>query len=433
MLEQLFGIHPSLWLELITVPLFTGIIGYITNWTGVLMLFKTVQFHGFRVPGQHVIYPYLPRRVQVLPIYGDGGRRLGWQGMVPSRADKMASIAVDTGLAKLGSVSDFYREMDPDKLAAHFAVLAEQEIDAIIESLMVRENPQLWANLPAPIKDVVRARVHEQLPDVSRELTQKLGENIEQLLDVKQMLIRYFAKHPELLNELFLIMGRKELTFMQNFGFYFGFPMGFVTVAILEFVVREWWVLPICGIIIGWVVNWIGVNLIFWPAVPKWWLPWRQGLLLKRQPEITALYAKMIGERVLTLENIGYELLNGPRADRTKSLLEDTLKPSVDRAMGPAQGIVRFAVGSRQYERIKSSMAPEMAALAPVVLQDETINREQARKIEAFVSERMSAMGPEDFVLMLRSAIKQDEWLLFVHGGVLGAFAGLLHLAIFGV
>jgi hypothetical protein len=34
---------------------------------------------------------------------------------------------------------------------------------------------------------------------------------------------------------------------------------------------------------------------------------------------------------------------------------------------------------------------------------------------------------------MLRSAIKQDEWLLFVHGGALGLFAGFLHLGIFGV
>jgi hypothetical protein len=44
----------------------------------------------------------------------------------------------------------------------------------------------------------------------------------------------------------------------------------------------------------------------------------------------------------------------------------------------------------------------------------------------------MRMMGPDDFVEMLRSAIKQDEWLLFVHGGVLGLFAGFLHLAIFG-
>ena len=39
----------------------------------------------------------------------------------------------------------------------------------------------------------------------------------------------------------------------------------------------------------------------------------------------------------------------------------------------------------------------------------------------------------EEFSELLRSAIKQDEWLLFLHGAVLGFGAGLLHLAIFGV
>ena len=94
--------------DLISIPLFTGIVGYITNWTGVLMLFRPVQFHGFRVPGLRVLFPLLPRRVQVLPLIGYEGR-IGWQGIVPSRADKMASISMDKGLAKLGSVSDFYR------------------------------------------------------------------------------------------------------------------------------------------------------------------------------------------------------------------------------------------------------------------------------------------------------------------------------------
>ena len=55
------------WTDLITIPLFTGIIGYITNWTGVIMLFRPIRFKGIRVPGLKFLYPYLPRRVQVVP------------------------------------------------------------------------------------------------------------------------------------------------------------------------------------------------------------------------------------------------------------------------------------------------------------------------------------------------------------------------------
>ena len=45
----------------------------------------------------------------------------------------------------------------------------------------------------------------------------------------------------------------------------------------------------------------------------------------------------------------------------------------------------------------------------------------------------MRKLSPEEFCELLRSAIKSDEWLLFVHGAVLGFGAGLIHLAIFGV
>jgi hypothetical protein len=33
---------------------------------------------------------------------------------------------------------------------------------------------------------------------------------------------------------------------------------------------------------------------------------------------------------------------------------------------------------------------------------------------------------------MLRSGMRQDEWLLYLHGAVLGLGGGLIHLAIFG-
>ena len=101
--------------------------------------------------------------------------------------------------------------------------------------------------------------------------------------------------------------------------------------------------------------------------------------------------------------------------------------------MGRARGAVRVAVGTREYDQIKSSLVAEAAGFAPIAFSDAEFNKRQSTKIFAFVATQMKKMGPDEFVEMLRSAIKQDEWLLFVHGGVLGIFAGLVHLAIFGV
>ncbi|MFL6144753.1 MAG: hypothetical protein ACJ72N_23170 [Labedaea sp.] len=419
------------WTDLITVPLFTGIIGYLTNWTGVLMLFEPLRFRGFRLPGLKILFPLLPRRVRVLPLIRYDGR-IGWQGIVPSRADKMASIAVDKGLAKLGSIGDFYRELEPDRIAEHLATVAQGQIRGVVEEIMLREHPRLWLDLPPVLKEAVHARVRQQLPTIIRRLTDKIGHNVDQLIDAKLMVIRYFQEHPELLNSLFREIGRKELRFMQNFGFYFGFPMGLVLFAVL-YLHPSWWVLPIGGMIIGWVVNYLGITMIFEPIFPRWYVPWRQGLFIKRKDEVTEGYAELISQHVITLRNVGNELLYGPRSDRTRQMLEDTLRPAVDKAVGWARSAVRVAVGAKEYDQIKSSLAAEAAGFAPGAFADSEFNQRQASRISSFVATQMKKMGPDEFVEMLRSAIKQDEWLLFVHGGVLGILAGLAHLAIFGV
>jgi uncharacterized membrane protein YheB (UPF0754 family) len=422
--------HKTL-VDLISIPLFTGVIGYVTNWTGVLMLFKPIRFHGVKVPGLKVLFPILPRRVQVLPLIRYDGR-LGWQGIVPSRADKMASIAVDKGLLKLGNISDFYRELEPDRIAEHLATVAQAEIRGVVEQIMEQENPQLWHDVPPIVREAVHARVRQQLPELVKSITDEIGENVDQLIDAKLMVIRYFVAHPELLNELFMIMGKKELRFMQNFGAYFGFPMGFVLFGVLQ-VLPQWWVLPIGGVIIGWTANYLGLEMIFGPIHYKKWVPWHQGLLIKRQDEVTELYAQLIADKVITLHNIGDELLNGPRSDRTRQMLLEALHPAVDRAIGPARAAVKVAIGSKEYDQIRSSVALEASEFAPIAFDDAEFNRRQAGKIKKFIADQMRVMSPDDFVEMLRSAIKQDEWLLFFHGGALGLFAGFVHLAIFGV
>ena len=95
--------------------------------------------------------------------------------------------------------------------------------------------------------------------------------------------------------------------------------------------------------------------------------------------------------------------------------------------------LVRVAVGPREYDAIRESVATEAVEYTITPLIDPEFNREQSGAIRELIADRMREMSSEAFAEMLRSAIKQDEWLLFLHGAVLGFGAGLLHLGIFGV
>jgi uncharacterized membrane protein YheB (UPF0754 family) len=418
-------------LKLITIPLFSGAIGYLTNWTGVWMLFHPLRFAGLRIPGLRRLAGLLPRRIQQVPGVMQGG--VGWQGIIPSRAAKMGSIAVDKGIAKLGSASDFYRELDAEEIAEHILTSARGEVRDAVERIMQREHPGLWRDTPPRVREAVHTRVQEQLPDVVREVTGQIGTHVDQLLDVKLMVIRRIEENPELANRIYLDVGRRELRFMINFGFLFGFlcgiPLAFITQA-----VAQWWVLPIGGVLIGYTTNWVGLWMIFEPIEPRTVGPWRiQGLFLRRQPEVADVYAGIIAEDIVTLSNIGEELLNGPSSDRTRQMIETAMQPAVDRAVGPAHDAVRVAVGTREYDAIRSSVAAEAVEQTVAPLTDAELNRSQSAAVREMVKDRMLEMSSADFSELLRSAMREDEWLLLLHGAVLGFGAGLLHLLIFGV
>jgi uncharacterized membrane protein YheB (UPF0754 family) len=415
-------------LALITVPFFTGAIGYVTNWTGVLMLFYPVHFRGWRAPWLQTVARLLPYKLQQIPGIMVGG--LGWQGIVPSRAAKMGSLAVDVGIAKLGTPREFFEQLEPEKIAAQIAASMRGEISDIVDRVMIRRHPRLWSELPDRVKELVYARVRQQLPEIVDHLTAQITENIDQLIDVKLMVIKRFD--PELANRVFLSIGRRELKFIQNFGFFFGFALG-IPVAALTHFITFWWLLPILGVLVGYVTNWVALWMIYEPAEPRRYGPLRvQGLFVRRQREVADVYAQIVADEIVTVANFGGELLRGPQSDRTRALIEASMRPAIDRAVGPARRAVQAALGSREYESLRRSFAAEPVKTMMVPLSDPEFSRSQSATMRKLIAERMRQMAPADFAEMLRTATREDEWLLLLHGAVLGFAGGIVHLALFG-
>ena len=79
----------------LTIPLISAIIGYITNVAAIQMTFYPLELIGFRI----------------------GKIPIGWQGIIPSKAEKMASISVDLMTSKLISIEDVIMQLDPYEMA----------------------------------------------------------------------------------------------------------------------------------------------------------------------------------------------------------------------------------------------------------------------------------------------------------------------------
>jgi hypothetical protein len=417
------------WASFATIPVFTGVVGWLINWSGLWMLFNPLTFRGTRVPGMRELATLLPRKLQEVPGILQGG--VGWQGIIPARAAKMGSIAVDKAIAKLGTPRDFYEQLGPARLAEHIVDTIGPEVPAMVDHVMRTDHPRLWRDLPQPVRDGIAVRVQAQLPTIVGTVTDEIGNHIDQLLDPKYMVIEHFRHNPGLVVRIFRDFGQRELDLMVAFGFIFGFLLG-IPVAVVSTFTEPWWLLPVLGVFVGWATNALGMWLIFEPPVPRRVLGVRvQGLFPRRQAEAAEVYARIIADDVITLEQIGDHLLDGPSGDRTRALLVAALRPAIDRAAGPARGALRVAVGPRRFDAIRESVTREAVGRTMTPLRDAAFSRQQAGRIRALVAARTKELPPADFVDMMRAAIREDEWMLYAHGAVMGLAGGFLHYFVF--
>jgi uncharacterized membrane protein YheB (UPF0754 family) len=173
--------------------------------------------------------------------------------------------------------------------------------------------------------------------------------------------------------------------------------------------------------------------MIYEPAEPRRYGPFRfQGLFVRRQPEVADVYARIVADEIITVANFGGELLHGPQSDRTRRLIETSMRPAIDRAVGRARLPLRMAMGSREYDSVRQALASEPVEKMMVPLSDPEFSASQSQTMRKLIAERMREMAPHDFAEMLRTATREDEWLLLLHGAVLGFAGGVIHALVFG-
>ncbi|MFT5222637.1 MAG: uncharacterized membrane protein YheB (UPF0754 family) [Glaciecola sp.] len=384
----------------LSIPVIAGIIGYGTNWLAVKMTFEPLEFVGFKAP------------------------YLGWQGIIPSRSKKMAAIAVDSTLSKLGSLSEIFEQMDPEQISEHLLAHMRPMVPEMVEEFAQRENPVLWNNTPDAIKAAVIARVDAQLPKAARSLMKETGEQIEHLLDLRMMVIDLLGKRPDLTNRMFWEAGEPEFKIIIKSGAYFGFALGLIQMAV-QIVFDQWWVLPIFGVLVGYATNWLALKLIFEPVEPRKIGPVTlHGLFLRRQAEIADVYCRLVTREVLTLGHFVDHMLNGPRGDRTRKLVAKHTGPIMDESFGIIAPAVRQLVGSRDYDAMKSDLSVRAIEMSLDPLEDPVFSESRSAIVEATMKERMLALTSQEFANLLRPAFQEDELTLILVGAVLGGVAG---------
>lgn len=392
------------WYVYATMPVVAALIGYLTKRAAIEMMFRPLEFTGIR--------PFL-----------------GWQGVIPRNAHRMASVAMELMTTTLIHPREVFARLDPKKVAEELREPLSRAVEQITREVMTRYQGTAWELLPEQTQQRLISRVDAQAPRVVEKIMREVADNIDDILDVKDMAVTNLVRNKVLLNRLIRDVARPEMRFIAHSGLYFGFLIGLVQVGAWA-LTRSPWIMPIFGGLVGWLTDWIALKMIFFPREPRRFfglVTW-QGMFQKRKAEVACHYGDLIAREILTVPKVMEAVLTGPRSDRLYAMIQREIQRTIDEQAGLAKPLLVAAVGSRRYQEMKQTAARRAVELIPETARHVERYAAEALDVRNTIIRQMRLMTPLQYEGLLRPAFRQDEWKLIAVGAAIGFLVGELQV-----
>ena len=394
----------------LSIPISSGIIGWATNWIALLMTFYPLEYVGIK--------PF------------------GWQGIIPSKAQKMATKSVEMLTSKLLRIEERFAQLNPIIVAKNMQPELETLSVKIINEAMEAQAGMFWKNTPVPLKKQIYQRAKDEIPNAVVDIMRQVNGQIDKLLDLKRIAIETLMADKRLVNEIFLRCGDKEFKFIEVSGFWFGGIFGLAQMIIsYNFPTGSWFILPGCGLVVGYLTNVLALKLIFEPLEPINILGiYRfQGLFLKRQKEVAREYAKVITEKILPTEVMTEYLVRGPASERLREIIYREVGVLVDEVvedMAGASGPIFTFVAGKRMDIAKNIIMFHLMKELPILVKQTEKYVDTTIDLENTLAQRMGSLSFKEFEEFLRPVFQEDEWILILVGAILGMFAGILQFVV---
>ncbi|MBW2585942.1 MAG: DUF445 family protein [Deltaproteobacteria bacterium] len=394
------------WIVLL-IPLISALVGWFTNVVAIKMMFRPIEFVG--------IPPYL-----------------GWQGVIPANALRLAKVSNALITQKLLSLRQLFDQtFSADSFAGKLGAVIDDVTEQVIDEVANKHAKPMWDNAGEFMQNKVRELVRSEVIEVSRAIAMDMADDIDTIMDIEKTVLEAMERHKALMGEMFYEVGHREFKFIERSGLFFGFLFGVFQMLIWVLYPAPW-ILPAAGFCVGYLTNWIAIRMVFSPREPvKIGRMTVQGLFHKRQNEVAEAFGRIVATRVLNADNIVATVMEGDGATRMNEIVEQRISDLIAKYEAhPMAKLVlpeekRPALRAELLERIKTEWPKPGGFFHTFAGESVDLQGELER--------RMKALDRESYEGVLRPAFRHDEWKLIAAGAVLGTTAGVLQLVyIFG-
>jgi uncharacterized membrane protein YheB (UPF0754 family) len=392
------------WQIYVSMPVIAAVIGYLTKRAAIEMMFRPLEFVGFREPW------------------------LGWQGVVPRNSERMIRTSAELLTERLVDTREVFRRLDPDRVAKEIEGPLLIAVDEVTREIMEQYQPGLWDLLPPIAQELLIKQVQANSPVLVRRIMAEIQEHIEEVLDLKQVAVGALTRDKRLLIRLVRDISRPEMAFLARCGVYFGLVLGLVQTVVWA-ITKSPLVLPLFGAAIGWFTDWLAIKLVFFPRQRKRLGPFTfQGVFQRRRDEVAKRYAEIVASEVMTMPNLVDALLRGPHTDQLLTMINRAVLETIDEQASVARPIISVTVGSGRFIQMKHAAADRVIRFLPQAIMHAQDYATEALDIRDTIATRMRRLTRVEYEALLRPAFRQDEWKLIAVGAVIGAIIGELQV-----
>jgi uncharacterized membrane protein YheB (UPF0754 family) len=285
--------------------------------------------------------------------------------------------------------------------------------------------------MPEVARSAVMARIHAQLPRVLDRLMDDLRSDLSRYVDVQFLAVTTLVRNKDKLNRLMRGLSGDAMVFMRRAGIIFGLGIGLVQMVAWA-VFHNPWIMPAFGFGVGFMSDYIALNMLFRPIRPKKYLgliPFH-GLLHAWRDDVTRDYAKILAEDLFAPDILFDGIIKGPGADKLFALMAKEIGAAVDAQAGPFKPVVRLAVGTARYNMLKASLVELVIERIPDTLTEAHSYAKRTIDLENTIVAKMSQLTDEEYESILRPVFKDDEPLVIAVGAILGGLVGELQVQI---
>ena len=398
----------ELWLILLLIfPLVCAIIGYTTNVMAVKMIFrphKPVKFLG-----------------------------LSYQGVLPKHQRHFARLLAKIIVRQFMNTADLVKSLNRPAVLDEIETLARTYVGQVVSELKEMVPQDRQAMLTPQMVEMATNQILSELRRRAPDLIAALGDKANEVLKLEDIITeKVMGWGAQGLEGVIYQVSKKELDFIEYYGGIFGLALG----------VFQWMVLyllgdialPLVGILVGIVTNWLAIQMLFYPREPKVYLGFfeYQGLFPKRQFEMATMMGQIASKELIVPEEVFAELSDRVLPEQVDVATVESVETRLRQEVPAMFQMVDGLIPEENLPALRTRLAARATELKEPIRDAMVSSATRHIDVDRMLEARLQGLAKNEFETLIRGLFEREEIYLIIYGGVVGGLIGGLQLLMVG-